>query len=220
MCDMSTLSKYKNRPSPPRPANDSPCRDKVFIGNDGMYWKSTQISNGTYRWVKTKSSVSRKSPAMKKSKSPAMKKSKSLRKSSAGTTKKSKLSDKTVSVTLSYQHTNDDIKYRPTKKELYDFYVNKGAFEEAKNLLTGFYYRDEGENGELQKSMHNFKSSKSGIVTFKVPSRYSNELIKHVVERTKPGPDGSWGGPPGKHMVYGENDIEHGVIEFKNIKIY
>ena len=69
--------------------------------------------------------------------------------------------------------------------------------------------------------MDNFKLLKNGIVTFKVPSRYSNKLIKHVVKETKPDADGSWEGNPGKDMVFGENDVEYGVIEFKeNVKIY
>ena len=78
MCDISTLPKYKNRPSPPRPANDLPCRGKVFIGNDGMYWKSSQTSNG-YRWIKHSDGRKSKSPARisrspaRKSKSPARK---------------------------------------------------------------------------------------------------------------------------------------------------
>jgi hypothetical protein len=73
MCDISTLSKYVNRPSPPRPANEPGCRGKIFTGNDGNLWTSVASSSGVYRWVKAgkgrkspaKKSTSRKSPAKK-----------------------------------------------------------------------------------------------------------------------------------------------------------
>ena len=86
MCDISTLSKYKNRPSPPRPANDLPCRGKVFIGNDGMYWKSSQTSNGVYRWVKQSDD---KSPT-RKSKSPTKSPTRKSKSATKSPTRKSK----------------------------------------------------------------------------------------------------------------------------------
>ena len=46
----SHLAKYRDRKSPPYPAND--CRGRIKIGNDGEMWRSKASSNGVYRWVK------------------------------------------------------------------------------------------------------------------------------------------------------------------------
>lgn len=51
-CPLGDLKKYANRPSPPRPANDPGCRDKIHRGNDGLMYISTPNKNGVYRWVK------------------------------------------------------------------------------------------------------------------------------------------------------------------------
>ena len=51
-CPLSNLKKYANRPSPPRPANDPGCRDKIRRGNDGLLYQSVSNRNGVYRWVK------------------------------------------------------------------------------------------------------------------------------------------------------------------------
>ena len=51
-CPLGDLKKYANRPSPPRPANDPGCRDRVRRGNDGLLYQSVSNKNGVYRWVK------------------------------------------------------------------------------------------------------------------------------------------------------------------------
>ena len=52
-CPVSNASKYHTatRASPPRPANDSGCRDRTFRGNDGRLYLSVPNKNGVYRWV-------------------------------------------------------------------------------------------------------------------------------------------------------------------------
>ena len=49
------LQKYRERPSPPRPANEEGCRGNTYLGNDGNQWQSRQISTGAYRWFKVAS---------------------------------------------------------------------------------------------------------------------------------------------------------------------
>ena len=61
LCDISTKSKYLNRPSPPRPANDVACRGRKFSGNDGGVWKSEKTSTGVYRWKRVGESVAKRS---------------------------------------------------------------------------------------------------------------------------------------------------------------
>jgi len=46
-----TLKKYKNRKSPPYPANGANCGKKM-IGNDGNMYISTQNKNYTCTWKK------------------------------------------------------------------------------------------------------------------------------------------------------------------------
>lgn len=46
--DLSRIAKYKNRPSPPYPANE--CGGKTFIGNDGKLWQSIANVRGIYTW--------------------------------------------------------------------------------------------------------------------------------------------------------------------------
>jgi len=46
--DLSHLAKYRNRPSPPYPANF--CRHQKKRGNDGRMWRSTRNSNGVFSW--------------------------------------------------------------------------------------------------------------------------------------------------------------------------
>lgn len=53
-CPKSDLKKYANRPSPPRPANDPGCRNKIHRGNDGLLYVSQSNKNGVYRWVRLK----------------------------------------------------------------------------------------------------------------------------------------------------------------------
>ena len=48
-----TLKKYKNRKSPPYPANGVNCGKKM-IGNDGNMYVSTQNKNYTCIWKKSK----------------------------------------------------------------------------------------------------------------------------------------------------------------------
>ena len=48
-CQKSNLTKYKNRPSPPFPAND--CKNEKKLGNDGQMYKSTPDKNNIYKWV-------------------------------------------------------------------------------------------------------------------------------------------------------------------------
>jgi len=50
VCSISSLQKYVNRPSPPRPANETGCRGKMLVGNDGNMWISQSDKNGTYKW--------------------------------------------------------------------------------------------------------------------------------------------------------------------------
>lgn len=51
-CTMKFQAKYKNRPSPPYPANE--CCGKMEEGNDGLVYTSVPNKNGVCRWVKTK----------------------------------------------------------------------------------------------------------------------------------------------------------------------
>jgi hypothetical protein len=50
-CNVQTASKYQNRPSVPRKANDPSCRGKRFLGNNGLWYISTPNVNNIYRWV-------------------------------------------------------------------------------------------------------------------------------------------------------------------------
>jgi hypothetical protein len=81
-CPLLKTSKYINRGSPPRPANDVNCRGMKMLGNDGNMYVSTPTYNGIYRWVlvspkrKPKTSPKRKpktSPKRKPKTSPKRK---------------------------------------------------------------------------------------------------------------------------------------------------
>ena len=52
MCDVQTLKKFTDRPSPPRAASDPGCQGKTFKGNDGNDWISKPTVKGVYRWTK------------------------------------------------------------------------------------------------------------------------------------------------------------------------
>ena len=45
-----TTNKYKNRKSPPYPANNN--KNKIKKGNDGLKYKSISDKNNVYRWKK------------------------------------------------------------------------------------------------------------------------------------------------------------------------
>ena len=63
MCDVITnLKKYKERPSPPRAANEPGCRGLTFPGNDGNLWVSKADSRGIYRWYKVSGAAAAAAP--------------------------------------------------------------------------------------------------------------------------------------------------------------
>lgn len=51
-CEPSTDKKYKDRPSPPYPANDYP--NEIKEGNDKNSYISRADKNGTHKWIKFK----------------------------------------------------------------------------------------------------------------------------------------------------------------------
>jgi hypothetical protein len=53
-CRVMNSQKYKKRPGPPRPANESGCRNKLALGNNGLLYESKVNKAGVYRWVKVK----------------------------------------------------------------------------------------------------------------------------------------------------------------------
>jgi hypothetical protein len=55
--DYSHLKRYRERSSPPRPANDGGCKGAYSVGNDGLPYRSVPNVNGVYRWVKVKPST-------------------------------------------------------------------------------------------------------------------------------------------------------------------
>jgi hypothetical protein len=90
MCDISTLSKYVNRPSPPRPANDPACHGRLYIGNDGALWRSVATASGVYRWQKVSDSpFPRRTPKKKAKRSPKKSAKRSPKKSAKRSPKKS-----------------------------------------------------------------------------------------------------------------------------------
>ncbi len=48
-CQQSKDKKYRDRPSPPYPAND--CKNMKKKGNDGQEWISRSNKNGVYSWL-------------------------------------------------------------------------------------------------------------------------------------------------------------------------
>ena len=57
-CQKSTLKKYKERPSPPYPAND--CQGQKKKGNNGKMYKSVPDKNNVYKWVLVKDEKDKK----------------------------------------------------------------------------------------------------------------------------------------------------------------
>jgi hypothetical protein len=53
-CRIMTSKKYKERNGPPRPANETGCRNHLVYGNDGLLYESKVNKAGIYRWVKVK----------------------------------------------------------------------------------------------------------------------------------------------------------------------
>ena len=49
-CSLQVTKKYKDRPSPPYPANE--CHGERMTGNDGLLYVSKGDKNGIYKWVK------------------------------------------------------------------------------------------------------------------------------------------------------------------------
>ena len=47
-CVFMKTAKYKNRPSPPYPANK--CKNRFIRGNDGNFYESIPDKNGIYKW--------------------------------------------------------------------------------------------------------------------------------------------------------------------------
>ena len=47
-----SIDKYKNRKSPPFPANAIGNKNKIKKGNDGLKYKSIPDKNGIYKWKK------------------------------------------------------------------------------------------------------------------------------------------------------------------------
>lgn len=58
-CIKHTTKKYTSRKSPPFGASE--CKNKRRKGNNGKFWVSKRVSNGTYRWFPLVSSNTKKS---------------------------------------------------------------------------------------------------------------------------------------------------------------
>lgn len=59
---MSHLAKYRNRPSPPFPANDPACQGTTKKGNDGLMYSSVPDRNGIFKWKPTTAASRQRSP--------------------------------------------------------------------------------------------------------------------------------------------------------------
>jgi hypothetical protein len=229
MCDVSTLKKYLTRPSPPRPANDSPCRGKTYIGNDGNMWQSKMTSGSVYRWVKvggsSKSIVSSKKSGerkVKKSGERKVKKSgeRKVKKSGERKVKKSgerkvKKSTYTISFPLVYHHEEGK---KPATEQLRAFY-KKESLKEVKNDLTDYYIRNDDD--PVRKSASNFRISPSGVISFTVsrniPLKEVEKFVYDYITHTSLA-DGQWEAAPGTGLVYGNNN-NFGVIGYGKAKI-
>jgi len=70
MCDVQTLKKFTDRPSPPRAASDPGCQGKTFKGNDGNDWISKPTVKGVYRWTKIVTKAPKAAKVPKAAKTP------------------------------------------------------------------------------------------------------------------------------------------------------
>lgn len=59
---MSHLAKYRNRPSPPFPANDPACQGTTKRGNDGLMYTSVPDRNGVFKWKRRSPTRRRTAP--------------------------------------------------------------------------------------------------------------------------------------------------------------
>lgn len=76
---MSHLAKYRNRPSPPFPANDPACQGTTKKGNDGLMYTSVPDRKGVFKWKHMTAASRQRSPPRSRAitKTPSRNKSRS-----------------------------------------------------------------------------------------------------------------------------------------------